>query len=60
MPTVKLGPSRQVVIPKSIHDELDLAPGDYFDVAVANGKIILTPKALIDKSAIKPAHRRLG
>jgi len=27
--TVKLGVSRQVVIPKKLHDHLGLKPGDY-------------------------------
>ena len=32
MPAVKIGVSRQVVIPKKIHDKLGLAPGDYLEV----------------------------
>ena len=49
MSTVKIGVSRQVVIPKKIHDQLGLTPGDYFDVELQNGKIIFTPKTLVDK-----------
>lgn len=49
MSTVKLGVSRQVVIPKKIHDQLELVPGDYFDVELRDGKIIFTPKTLVDK-----------
>lgn len=30
--TVKLGVSRQVVIPKQLHDRLGLKPGDYLEV----------------------------
>ena len=48
-PTVKLGVSRQVVIPKAIHDELGLRPGDYLQVEVAQGRVMFTPKALVDK-----------
>ena len=46
MDTVKLGPSRQVVIPKKIHDRLRLAPGDFLEVRLEDGHIILTPKSL--------------
>jgi AbrB family looped-hinge helix DNA binding protein len=31
MPTVKLGRSRQIVIPKKLYDVLGLAPGDYLE-----------------------------
>jgi AbrB family looped-hinge helix DNA binding protein len=31
MPTVKLGTSRQIVIPKKLYDDLGLAAGDYLD-----------------------------
>lgn len=48
-PTVKLGVSRQVVIPKTIHDKLGLRPGDYMKVEVAQGRVVFTPKALVDK-----------
>ena len=50
MPAVKIGTSRQVVIPKKIHDEIGLGPGDYLDVELRGGKVILTPKKLVDKS----------
>lgn len=56
MPAVKIGVSRQVVIPKKIHDELGLAPGDYLEVEVDKGKVVLTPKALVDKEV----ERRLA
>jgi len=49
MPVVKLGVSRQVVIPKKIHDQLRLTPGDYLEVELQEGKIIFTPKTLVDK-----------
>ena len=49
MQAVKLGTSRQVVIPKQFYDELGLESGDYLVVERAGGKLILTPKALIDK-----------
>lgn len=46
---VKLGASRQVVIPKKVHDELGLGPGDFLEVEVQDGKVIFTPQALIDR-----------
>lgn len=49
MPAVKIGVSRQVVIPKKIHKELGLDPGDYLEVELINGKVVMTPKTLVDK-----------
>lgn len=49
MPVVKLGVSRQVVIPKNIHDKLGLHAGDYLEVELKGNKVVLTPKALIEK-----------
>lgn len=49
-PTVKLGASRQVVIPKTIHDKLGLQPGDYLQVDLAGGRVVFTPKTLVDKA----------
>ena len=50
MPTVKLGASRQIVIPKKLYDDLELAAGDYLEVELYEGrKLLVTPKALVDK-----------
>ncbi len=46
---VKIGVSRQVVIPKRIHDQLRLTPGDYLEVELKDDRLILTPKALVEK-----------
>ncbi|MCY4431883.1 MAG: AbrB/MazE/SpoVT family DNA-binding domain-containing protein, partial [Rhodospirillales bacterium] len=46
---VKLGVSRQVVIPKKLHDRLGLKPGDYLEVEDQQGKVVMTPKTLIDR-----------
>jgi AbrB family looped-hinge helix DNA binding protein len=46
---VKIGVSRQVVIPKRIHDQLGLAPGDYLEVELEGDRVVLTPKALVEK-----------
>ena len=53
MAAVKIGVSRQVVIPKKIHDELGLTPGDYLEVEVHRGKVVMTPKGLVDKQLEK-------
>jgi AbrB family looped-hinge helix DNA binding protein len=50
MPTVKLGTSRQIVIPKKLYDTLGLAPGDYLEVELYEGnRLLVTPKELVDK-----------
>src|ERR1700733_11837878 len=46
---VKIGVSRQVAIPKKLHDQMGLAPGDYLQVELEGDRLILTPKALIEK-----------
>ena len=46
---VKIGLSRQVAIPKKLHDQLGLSPGDYLQVELEGERLILTPKALIEK-----------
>jgi AbrB family looped-hinge helix DNA binding protein len=46
---VKIGLSRQVAIPKKIHDELGLEPGDYLEVELQGDRLVLTPKALVEK-----------
>ena len=54
--TVKLGVSRQVVIPKKLHDRLGLKPGDYLEVEEQHGRVVMTPKTLID-SRVHAAFR---
>jgi len=49
MAAVKIGVSRQIVIPKKVYDHLHLSPGDYLDVEVEGDRLILTPKELVDK-----------
>ena len=49
MSAVKIGASRQVAIPKKIHKELHLRAGDYLEIEIRNGTLVLTPKALVDK-----------
>lgn len=60
MQAVKVGVSRQVVIPKKVHDELGLSPGDYLEVQLRDKRLILTPKALVDKDAKMVIEKRLA
>ena len=49
MSSVKIGASRQIVIPKKLYDQLGLVPGDYLDVELQDDQLVLTPKTLIEK-----------
>lgn len=57
MPAVKIGVSRQVVIPKRIYDQLGLTPGDYLEVELHDGKLTFTPKTLVDKHTHQARER---
>ncbi|MGH7836405.1 MAG: AbrB/MazE/SpoVT family DNA-binding domain-containing protein [Candidatus Binataceae bacterium] len=46
---MKLGASRQVVIPKRIHDRLGLRHGDYLEVNLERDGVVFRPKALVEK-----------
>ncbi len=39
----------QVTLPHSVRQELGIKEGDYLDIQVRNGEIVLKAKALIDK-----------
>jgi AbrB family looped-hinge helix DNA binding protein len=47
MPIAKVSHNFQVVMPKSIREQLPLKQGDLFQVEVKRGKIILTPAAVV-------------
>lgn len=49
MPTVKIGASHQVVIPKKLYTQLKIVPGDYLEVEVEDHRLIMTPKILVEK-----------
>ena len=49
MPVVKYGRSRQLTVPKEYSEKLGVEPGDVFDVELKEGKLVYTPKALVDK-----------
>jgi len=47
---VKVSRSGQITIPAAIRQALDLHEGDYVEVGLADDRIILTPKQVVDKS----------
>ncbi len=49
MPLVKIGAKNRVTIPKEIFGKLGSKPGDYVEAQVRNGRIVLTPKEIVDK-----------
>jgi AbrB family looped-hinge helix DNA binding protein len=49
MPTVKIGVSRQIAIPKKLYEKLGLVPGDYLEVELEDDRLVLTPKMLVEK-----------
>ncbi len=60
MEIVKAGRSRQVTIPKKVFDSLGLKEGDYIEVNVENGKIIMTPVLVISKERAKEEFFKLS
>ena len=51
MMTVKIGTSRQIIIPKKAYAQLGLAAGDYLEVVVHGDTLVMIPKTLVDKDA---------
>ena len=47
---VKVTRSGQITIPVAIRQALDIREGDYVEVDLADDRIILTPKQVVDKS----------
>ncbi|NJL82326.1 MAG: AbrB/MazE/SpoVT family DNA-binding domain-containing protein [Chloroflexaceae bacterium] len=43
--SAKLGARYQVVIPKDIRQALHLQPGDYLEVTVRDGQVVMTPRS---------------
>lgn len=50
-PLVRLGPKNQVTIPKSIAISLRIEIGDILEPSIENGKVVFTPKRLVEKLA---------
>ena len=47
---MKISPQGQIRIPKRIMEELGMDQGDYVEVEIENGQILLKPRKLIDPS----------
>ena len=54
MSIVKVGPRRQVTIPKEIFTKLHLEEGDFIEARAEDQKIVLVPKKLATKTDIIP------
>jgi AbrB family looped-hinge helix DNA binding protein len=46
---IQLRKKSQLTLPQSVRDKLGIEEGDYMDVRVRNGEIVLRVKKLIDK-----------
>ena len=49
MPVVKVRAKYQVTIPEKVRREVGLEVGDYVEIQVQEGKIVIIPKTLGDK-----------
>lgn len=49
MPLAKVKQKGQVTIPAEIREELGLLEGDYVEVRRERGRIVLTPKEMVDR-----------
>uniref|UniRef100_UPI003340E8FA AbrB/MazE/SpoVT family DNA-binding domain-containing protein n=1 Tax=Castellaniella defragrans TaxID=75697 RepID=UPI003340E8FA len=54
----KLTSKNQITLPKAVVSEVDAA--DYFEVAVENGRIVLTPVRVQGAQAVRDQLQRLG
>lgn len=48
MDLVKVRPKGQVTVPEHIRRQARIGEGDFVEVSVEDGRIVLTPKAVID------------
>jgi AbrB family looped-hinge helix DNA binding protein len=49
MQVTRVSPKRQITIPKEIYDKLHLEAGDFLEVDIKDGGIVLIPKKLISR-----------
>ncbi len=54
----KLTSKNQITLPKAVVSQVDVA--DYFDVAVDDGRIVLTPVRVQQAQAVRDKLRQLG
>ncbi len=60
MSLVKLKEKGQVTIPASVREQISAHKGDVFEVAVANGNIVLKPLDVVARKQKSPAKRKSG
>jgi AbrB family looped-hinge helix DNA binding protein len=58
MPLVKIKHKGQMTIPAEIRDRLQLHQGGLLEATTDGRSIILTPKALVDREALKGGEER--
>ena len=58
MSKTKVGARYQVVVPKEIREALNLKPGDYLEVKVVDGTVVMIPQASYT-SRIFGKHREI-
>jgi len=51
LPLVKVKEKFQITLPAELRQALHLAVGDMLEATVEQGKIVLTPKAIVDRTA---------
>jgi len=51
MPIVTVKKKYQVVIPQEVREELNITEGDILEAQAENGRLVYTPKVLIDRNA---------
>lgn len=49
MPLTRIKQKGQITLPAEVRDELGLEEGDYLEVAAEGGRVVLTPKVLLDR-----------
>lgn len=54
---VSLSSRGTLTLPSDIRKKLDLKDGDYFDLRVSKGKIVITPVMIIPKSKLTEAGK---
>lgn len=52
----KVGKRRAVVIPQDLCKEVGLQEGDFIELQVMDGMVVIKPKRLVDPHEIPPAH----
>jgi AbrB family looped-hinge helix DNA binding protein len=60
MPLVKLKEKGQVTIPAAVREQISAHKGDVFEIAVANGNIVLRPQDVVSRKRILAAKAKKG